>query len=46
MNYFVNSENHPYYHWQLELLIESFKYNKCEESLLITVAENDNTKYN
>lgn len=39
MEYFVNIENTPFYHWQLELLIESFKVNNCQDKLLLSVAE-------
>lgn len=38
MEYFVSAENTPYYHWQLELLIESFKYHKYENQLLVGLA--------
>lgn len=41
MEYFVSVENTPYYHWQLELLIESFKKNNCENELLIALAKAD-----
>ena len=41
MDYLVNAENTPYYHWQLELLIESFKRHNCEENLFICLAETD-----
>lgn len=40
MDYFVTAENHPYYQWQIELLIESFKQTKCEKDLLVVLAEN------
>src|SRR5579871_5458982 len=36
MDYFVNTENSTYNNWQLELLIESFKYQKCDDSLLVS----------
>lgn len=39
MEYFVSTENTAYYHWQMELLIESFKKNNCTENLLVAVAE-------
>lgn len=39
MEYFVNCENTPYYHWQLELLIESFKRHGLEKQLLVGLAE-------
>jgi len=37
MDYFVSAENTAYYHWQLELLIESFKRNNCEDNLFIAL---------
>lgn len=41
MEYFVSTENTPYYHWQLELLIESFNHHKIESQLLVALAESD-----
>lgn len=41
MEYLVSAENMPYQQWQLELLIESFKYHKCEKDLLLCLAESD-----
>jgi hypothetical protein len=41
MEYFVSIENTPYYHWQLELLIESFKTNDCQNDLVISVADSN-----
>ena len=41
MDYLVSVENTPYYHWQLELLIESFKRHSCEDNLLICLAASD-----
>ena len=41
MDYFVNFENHPEYHWQIELLVESFKYNRLDKNLLLVVAEHN-----
>lgn len=38
MDYFVSAENLPFYHWQLELLIESFKKQNCQEKLFISLA--------
>jgi hypothetical protein len=38
MNYLVSAENTPYYHWQIELLIESFKYHSCEKELLVCLS--------
>lgn len=40
MEYFVSTENTTYYHWQLELLIESFKHHNCHDNLLVALAEN------
>lgn len=40
MDYVVSAENITYYHWQLELLIESFKINQCENDLTVLLAEN------
>lgn len=37
MDYFVNIEDTPYDHWQLELLIESFKILNLEDKLLVAV---------
>lgn len=45
MEYFVSAENTPYYHWQLELLIESAKENKCENNLLVALAQADAVVY-
>jgi len=42
MDYFVSIENKIKDHWQIELLIESFKYHKKDNDLLIAVAENKN----
>jgi len=41
MEYLVSAENTPYQQWQLELLIESFKYHNCEKDLLVCLAESD-----
>jgi len=41
MDYLVSAENTPYQQWQLELLIESFKYHNCEKDLLVCLAESD-----
>lgn len=41
MEYFVSAESHPSSSWQLELLIQSFKENKCEDKLSIVVSELD-----
>lgn len=39
MEYFVSIENTPYYHWQIELLIESFKKQNRQKDLLVALAE-------
>jgi hypothetical protein len=41
MEYFVSAENTPYYQWQLELLIESFKQKGLENNLVIGLAHSD-----
>jgi hypothetical protein len=40
MDYFVSIENKMSDHWQIELLIESFKYHNKNDDLLVAVAEN------
>lgn len=44
MEYFVSIENTPYHNWQLELLIESFKTNNCQNDLVISVADSHSPK--
>ncbi len=44
MDYIVSAEDSPYYHWQLELLIESFKINNLQDNLLIVLAKFDGAK--
>lgn len=39
MDYFVVAENKPYHHWQLELLIESFKLHNLQDKLFIVLQE-------
>lgn len=39
MEYYVSIENTPYYHWQIELMIESFKRQEKQNDLLVAVAE-------
>lgn len=39
MEYLVSAEYVPYQQWQLELLIESFKYHKCENKLLVCLSQ-------
>jgi len=41
MKYIVSAENKPYFYWQLELLIESFKRHGQESNLIIGLAETD-----
>jgi hypothetical protein len=41
MDYIVSAEDTPYYHWQLELLIQSFKRHGLEDNLLIALANRD-----
>lgn len=46
MQYFVSIENTPYFHWQVDLLIESFKMANLEDKLVISVANNqDNFRF-
>lgn len=42
MEYFVSAENLPFYQWQLELLIESFKKQNCQDKLLVSLAYCEN----
>lgn len=44
MDYFVSAEDTCYHHWQLELLIESFKLNNLQDSLVIGIAKNSEEK--
>ena len=41
MQYFVSIENSAYFYWQIELLLESFKMLKLQDSLVIGIAENE-----
>lgn len=41
MDYFVSAQNMPRYQWQLELLIESFKYHNRQNDLLVALAKTD-----
>ena len=41
MRYFVGIENRAYHHWQIELLIESFRMLKMDERLIIGVGDCD-----
>jgi hypothetical protein len=40
MKYFVSIENNNYHHWQIELLIQSFKMVGLQDDLHISIAEN------
>lgn len=40
MDYFVSANYEPYDQWQIELLIESFKYHKLDDNLCISFAKN------
>lgn len=44
MQYLVSVENSNYFYWQLELLIESFLMHGLQDSLVISMAENDSPK--
>lgn len=44
MEYFVSAEDTSYHHWQLELLIESFKIHNLQDKLVIAVASNNEEK--
>lgn len=44
MQYLVSVENSNYFYWQLELLIESFLMHGLQDSLVISMAENDAPK--
>ena len=44
MEYFVSAEDTSYHHWQLELLIESFKLHGIQDKLVIAVASNNEEK--
>ena len=45
MDYFVSIENTAYFHWQLGILIESFKVHNLEDRLVVAIAENDSPQY-
>jgi len=45
MQYIVSAENTTYFHWQLELLIESFKLHNLEDNLVIILANNETPKF-
>ncbi len=44
IDYFVSAENTAYQHWQLELLIESFKLQGLQDNLAIALANNQEEK--
>jgi hypothetical protein len=43
MEYLVSAENTLYHHWQLELLIESFKFHNSDNDLLVCLSEENTT---
>jgi len=45
MEYFVSAGNKAYYHWQLELLIQSFKNYGIEDKLVIAMSSSEDTLY-
>jgi hypothetical protein len=45
MDYFLNIDNTPYYQWQTELLIESFKEKKCSNDLFLALTNSTNTSF-
>jgi len=45
MEYFVSAGNKAYYHWQLELLIQSFKKYGIEDKLVIAISSSEDALY-
>src|SRR3990167_8898266 len=45
MDYLVCAEDTTYYHWQLELLIQSFQINNQENNLVIALASEAGATY-
>jgi hypothetical protein len=45
MEYFVSAGNKAYYHWQLELLIQSFKEYGIEDKLVIAISSSEGPLY-
>jgi len=45
MEYFVSARNNAYYHWQLELLIQSFKEYGIEDKLVIAIFSSKDVLY-
>jgi hypothetical protein len=45
MEYFVSAGNKAYYHWQLELLIQSFKNYGIEDKLVIAISSSEEPLY-
>jgi len=41
MDYLVSIERTAYFHWQIELLIESFRHHNLQDSLVIAIADGD-----
>lgn len=44
MDYFVSIEDTTYHHWQIELLLESFKHHKLLDNIVVAIAKNDEPK--
>jgi len=42
MKYIVSAENKPYFYWQLELMVESFKRHSQQSNLIIGLADTEN----
>jgi hypothetical protein len=45
VEYLVTAEDTPYFHWQLELLIESFKLRNLQDKLVVALAYDPYPKY-
>ena len=45
MEYFVSAGNKAYYHWQLELLIQSFKEYGIEDKLVVAISSSEDPLY-
>ena len=44
MQYFISIENSPYFHWQAELLIQSFKHLGLQDQLFIAITNSASPK--
>lgn len=44
MDYYVTGENTSYYHWQIELLLQSFKLHGLSNDIVVGLAENHEPK--